>query len=138
MKRILILALAAAFIMSACGREAPKPQTVTFSLEANPTTGFQWQVTQSEELFKIERSYTENAHAEGMTGVGGIESFTLTPLKPGRTEITLTYARPWEGGEQANQLVYTFLIDRDLQVEMLDGYSTGVEEPVPVPTPVIA
>ena len=132
----LVLVLAAVLILTACGRESPAPQTVSFSLEANPTTGYSWQVSQSEELFKVESSYTQK-HAEGLVGAGGLETFTLTPLKAGTTELTLTYARPWENGEQADQLVYCFEVDPNLQVTMTNGYSTAVDEPIPVPTPTI-
>ncbi len=132
----LVLVLAAVLILTACGRESPAPQTVSFSLEANPTTGYSWQVSQSEELFKVESSYTQK-HADGMVGVGGFETFTLTPLKAGATELTLTYARPWENGEKSDQLVYCFEVDQNLQVTMTNGYSTAVDEPIPVPTPTI-
>ena len=137
MKRVLIMALAAVLLVSACGKESPAPQTVTVTLESNPTTGYSWQAAQTEELFKVDKSYTEKEHPEGMVGVGGNETFTFTPLKAGKTEVTLTYARPWEGGEQADQVVYTFEIDKNLQVKMLDGYSTGAEEPIPAPSPEI-
>lgn len=135
MKKTIILALAAALLISACGKETPTPQTVTVTLESNPTTGYSWQAEQTEELFKIDSSYSENEHPEGMVGVGGNETFTFTPLKAGKTEVTLTYARPWEGGEQADQVVYVFEIDNGLQVKMINGYSTGVDEPIPAPTP---
>lgn len=137
MKKTFIIALALVLLLAACGKETPDPQTVTVTLESNPTTGFSWQAAQSEELFKIESGYAEKDHPEGMVGVGGVETFTLTPLKAGKTEVTFTYARAWEGGEQADQVVYTFEIDKNLQVKMLDGYSTGVEEPIPAPSPVI-
>jgi inhibitor of cysteine peptidase len=133
----LILALAAVLILTACGRETPAPQTVSLSLEANPTTGYSWQVSQSEELFKVESSYAQRQQSAGLVGAGGTETFTLTPLKAGTTELTLTYARPWENGEKADQLVYSFEIDPNLQVTMTNGYSTAVDEPIPVPTPTI-
>ena len=72
-----------------------------------------------------------------MVGVGGKEVITLTPVESGTTEVTLTYARPWEGGEQADQLVYTFEIDKNLQVKMTDAYSMGVQETLATPTPEI-
>jgi len=137
MKKILLMALAAVLVFSACGKVQTVPQRVTISLESNPTTGYSWQVSQSEELFQAESVYTESVHEEGLTGAGGTEVITLTPLKPGKTEVTLTYARPWEGGEQADQLVYTFTVDRNLQVKMTDAYSMGVEEPIATPAPVI-
>ena len=43
----------------------------------------------------------------------------------------------WENGEKADQLVYSFEIDPNLQVTMTNGYSTAVDEPIPVPTPTI-
>lgn len=137
MKKLIAAVLTAALILSACGKKAPAPQIVSFALDSNPTTGYSWQVSQSEELFKVETVYEEKEHAEGMVGVGGEESFTLTPIKAGTAEVTLTYARPWEGGETADQIVYTFEIDKNLQVKMLNGYSAGVDEPIPAPTPEI-
>ena len=137
MKKLLILALAAVLLMSACGKESPKPQSVSITLDSNPTTGFSWQVSQSEELFSVETNYVEDKHEEGLVGVGGKETITLTPLKAGKTEVTLTYARPWEGGEQADQIVYVFNIDKNLQVETVDSYSLGVNETLSTPEPEI-
>ncbi len=136
MKKIA-LALAAVLILSACGKEAPAPQTVTLTLDSNPTTGFSWQVEQSEELFRVESVYTEDRTGEPVTGSGGTETITLTPLKAGKTEVTLTYARPWEGGEKGDQLVYSFEIDKNMQVKMTDAYSMGSNEPITTPAPQI-
>ena len=136
MKKIA-LALAAVLILSACGKEAPAPQTVTLTLDSNPTTGFSWQVEQSEELFRVESVYTEDRTDEPVTGSGGTETITLTPLKAGKTEVTLTYARPWEGGEKGDQLVYAFEIDKNMQVKMTDAYSMGSNEPITTPAPEI-
>lgn len=136
MKKIA-LALAAVLILSACGKEAPTPQTVTLTLDSNPTTGFSWQVEQSEELFRVESVYTEDRTGEPVTGSGGTETITLTPLKAGKTEVTLTYARPWEGGEKGDQLVYAFEIDKNMQVQMTDAYSMGSNEPITTPAPEI-
>ena len=137
MRRLIILVLAAVMMLAACGKEAPMPQTVSITLDSNPTTGFSWQVTQSEELFSVEMEYVEDDHAEGMIGVGGKETITLTPLKAGKTDVTLTYARPWEGGEKGDQIVYSFEIDKELQVKTVDSYSLGTEEIVSTPEPVI-
>lgn len=134
MKKTVFMVLASIFLISACGKEPLTPQTVSIVLEANPTTGYSWRIEQSEELFKIDSTYAGNKHAEGMVGVGGAETFTLTPLKSGKTEVTLTFARPWEKQEEADQLVYSFEIDRNLQVKMTNGYSTGIYEPILVPS----
>ena len=136
MKKILI-GIVALFLLSACGKEELTPQTVTFTLGSNPTTGYSWQVEQSEELFEVKSSFAAGETDKQVTGAGGEETITLVPLKAGKTEVTLTYARPWEGGEQADQLVYTFEIDKNLQVTMSNAYSLSAESLIPTPEPVI-
>ena len=78
--------------LAGCG--AKKPQKATLTLESNPTTGYQWIVEQDPEIFDISSEYIEDA-AEGatepMVGVGGTETFTLTPKKEGRTKINFLY-----------------------------------------------
>ncbi len=139
MKKTIIPALAAVLllVLCACGKEKLPPQTATFVLDSNPTTGFSWQVEQSEELFEVKSEYKADEQDEPVSGAGGTETITLTPIKAGKTEVTLTYARPWEGGEQGDQLVYSFEVDKDLQVKMIDAYSLGTAEPVTTPTPEI-
>ena len=133
----LLMAIVAIFLLSACGKEELTPQTVTFILDSNPTTGYSWQVEQSEELFEVKSSFAAEETDKQVTGAGGEETITLVPLKPGKTEVTLTYARPWESGEQADQLVYTFEIDENLQVTMSNAYSLSAESLIPTPEPVI-
>ena len=136
MKKILLV-LAALIMLSACGKEESAPQTVTLTLASNPTTGFSWQVEQSEELFDVKTEYAADTTEEPVTGSGGVEIITLTPLKAGKTDVTLTYARPREGGERGDQLVYSFEVDRQLQVKVKDAYSLGAEEPIATPSPEI-
>ena len=133
----LLMAIVAIFLLSACGKEEMTPQTVTFTLDSNPTTGFSWQVDESVELFEVKSSFAARETDKQVTGAGGEETITLVPLKAGKTEVTLTYARPWEGGEQADQLVYTFEIDKNLQVKMSDAYSLSAESLIPTPEPII-
>lgn len=137
MKKFVFLALAAMMLLSACGKEALPIQTVTFTLESNPTTGFSWQVEQSGELFEVDTEYVPDETEEPLDGVGGVETIILTPVKAGKTEVTLTYARPWEGGEQGDRLVYTFEVDRNLQVKMTNAYGTSTAEPLITPMPEI-
>ena len=133
----MIIALIAVLLLSACGKQEIPAQTATFTLDSNPTTGFSWRVEQSEELFQVDSVYTPDKQDEAIVGSGGIETITLIPLKSGKTEVTLSYVRPWEGGEMGDQIVYSFEIDKNLQVKMIDVYSLGAEEPVATPTPEI-
>lgn len=132
------LALAAA-LLAGCGQQK-EPQTVTLQFDSNPTTGFSWQVSQSEELFDVQSSYQSDQQEddEPLDGVGGTETFVLTAKKPGTCEVTFSYVRPWEETEEPDQqMVYTFKVDRNLQVTMQSviGYST--EFPIGTPAPVI-
>ena len=61
----------------------------------------------SSDLAKVLKSdggnYETNPHPEGMVGVGGVETWNFTVLAPGRTEIALGYARPWEKDKEPAQ-----------------------------------
>ena len=124
-------------LLSACGQPKP-PQTVTIQLDSNPTTGYSWQVNQTEDLFEIESNYTADETEEVLDGVGGTETFVLTAKKPGTCEVCFSYVRPWEEtGESDEQVVYTFKVSRSLQVEMLSAVGYSSEFPIGTPSPEI-
>ena len=81
--------------------------TVRVKLKSNRTTGYSWAEIKDKTDAKILKSdggdYEVNPHPEGMVGVGGVETFTFTALAPGRTEIALGYARPWEKDKEPAQ-----------------------------------
>ena len=64
-------------------------------LEANPTTGYQWEIDfNSNYIQLIARDYTPSAPE--LIGSGGEETFNFLALKSGETEIKFSYLRPWE------------------------------------------
>lgn len=77
-------------------------------LEANPTTGYSWQlaepldesmlilVSREYEQSKKEGEKKEGEEGEAMVGVGGEEVWTFRAVGEGETEISLKYVRPWE------------------------------------------
>ncbi|GAB4503959.1 MAG: hypothetical protein Fur0043_09520 [Anaerolineales bacterium] len=74
-------------------------QTLTVSLEANPTTGYRWQVLQIDPAVleqSGEAEYKQAAGAEGLTGAGGVETLRFEALAAGQTTLTLGYMRSWE------------------------------------------
>ena len=105
--------------LAGCG--AKKPQKATLTLESNPTTGYQWIVEQDPEIFDISSEYIEDA-AEGatepMVGVGGTETFTLTPKKEGRTKINFLYKQPWEEESLYTRLTYEIKVDKNMQIQV--------------------
>jgi len=76
-------------------------------LAENPTTGYQWNTSTTAGLETLSTNYVENAHAEGMTGVGGIRTWVLKITEPGNPSFTAAYKRSWEpatGNETAFKL----------------------------------
>lgn len=74
-------------------------QTLTISLESNPTTGYSWQVIEIDAAIleqSGEAEYKQASGTEGMTGAGGVETWRFQALAAGQTTLTLGYMRPWE------------------------------------------
>lgn len=118
MKRIVSLGLVC-MLMSLAGCGTRKPQTMTLSLDSNPTTGYSWTATQDTELFDISDEYIENQHEDGMVGVGGRQVFTLEPKASGTTDVIFTYARSWEEPSEDDTTVsYTVAVSKDMQIKV--------------------
>ncbi len=84
----------------------------TIALESNPTTGYEWEASFDEGMLTLlESSYKTGKEAQkGLVGAGGTQYFHFKAGKSGKTEITLTYKRPWET-ESAEQKVFTVEIN---------------------------
>jgi inhibitor of cysteine peptidase len=82
-------------------------QEFVIALGSNPTTGYSWQANYDETTLRlVEKTYEPGEAAkEGTVGAGGIEYFRFQALQAGKTEITLTYKRPWEE-EKLDQKVF--------------------------------
>ena len=77
------------------------PVGVTFviNVNANPTTGYTWEVGFDQGLLKLVKRYTPSS--SGLIGAGGVESFEFEGMKTGETEIYLNYKRPFEPNNPA-------------------------------------
>lgn len=115
---LLAVAVTAAGLLAACGSdeapggsetievtpvaesgttvEAAVGDKVVVSLEANATTGFEWQFTAGE-TFVIESSeYVPDPNPSGMAGAGGTQVVTLEVTEAGSSDLLGFYVRPWE------------------------------------------
>ncbi|MCX6738263.1 MAG: protease inhibitor I42 family protein [Candidatus Parcubacteria bacterium] len=91
--------------------QIPKGQEFVISLESNQTTGFQWAVQLDSNFIEFKgKQYITDEAGEGMVGVGGHEKFTFIASQVGKTEIILTYVRPWESVQPAKTLTYNITI----------------------------
>ncbi len=111
-----------ALLMAGCAKK--DPQTATLTLPSNPTTGYEWMVTQEPELFEISSQFaedvTENEDEEEMAlvGAGGTETFKLTPKAAGTATVEFTYERSFEDAEPESSLKYTIKVTKDMQLSV--------------------
>ena len=74
------------------------------TLESNPTTGYQWELSEITGNDILELVSSEFQPAEtGLVGAGGTEVWTFKALARGEATINLEYSRPWEGGEKGEK-----------------------------------
>ena len=70
----------------------------TIELASTPSTGFSWQVTQDpgDQVRLVDHDY--EAEGEAQPGSSGVQRFVFEGMKVGTTQLTFSYARPWETG----------------------------------------
>ncbi len=69
-------------------------ESLIIELEANPTTGYEWQIELDSD--KVELIARSHQPAGSGIGAGGNERITLRPLRGGATSIRAAYKRSWE------------------------------------------
>ena len=75
-------------------------QTLVITLDSNPTTGFIWEVAETNPLILSQRGEAEFIAPESnLVGAGGREVFRFECLEAGRSPLELIYHRPWESEE---------------------------------------
>jgi len=108
---VVFLSLALVFTLGGCGGEAreysdpsvpivvEEGQEFSILLESNPTTGYQWQLTQppDEAVLSLVKTEFEEPE-ENLLGAGGRERWTFKAEGRGRTTLYFVYVRPWEDG----------------------------------------
>lgn len=77
--------------------ETQSGQSFTITLEANATTGYQWQFAKplDESLLKLVGSEYLPDKTE-LVGVGGKQVWVFQAIKAGKTVVYFKYVRPWE------------------------------------------
>jgi inhibitor of cysteine peptidase len=89
-------------------------QEFTISLQANPTTGYDWKTVSFDTslITLVKKDYNQDDHSgKPLVGSGGTDFFTFKALKTGETKITFIYYRPWEAPKPEDQRqVFTVVI----------------------------
>ncbi len=85
-------------------------QEFIIELGSNPTTGYTWQEESDKNMLHLlDRHYKRDHHRQepGFVGSGGTEYFHYRVVDGGKTNITLTHAQHWEGGDVSPPLIFT-------------------------------
>ncbi|MBR4824777.1 MAG: protease inhibitor I42 family protein [Spirochaetaceae bacterium] len=87
----------------------------TVTLAENPTTGFSWQyeIQDKSAVKLVDDEYVPSNTDKRVTGSGGMHSFTFACLKDCDTSVTMTYRRPWKGGETAEKRLIRIKYKKD-------------------------
>jgi len=80
------------------GREITlqKGQTVTIKLEGNPTTGYSWEVVETEGAILQQVGEPEFEAESDLLGAPGTQTLRFEAVETGQMELKLVYQRPWE------------------------------------------
>jgi len=83
------------------GREVQlkKGQTLVVTLEANPTTGYSWEVAEplDEQVLRQVGEPEFKQESEAL-GAGGVQVLRFEAVNAGQITLKLVYHRPWEKG----------------------------------------
>ena len=77
--------------------ELKKGQALAITLEANPTTGYTWDVVEPrDEQVLWQVGEIEFKPESDLIGAGGVQIIRFEVVNAGRTALKLIYYRPWE------------------------------------------
>ena len=96
------------------GRTFTMPQGthVHVALDSNPSTGYQWSITEMDTaiLEDTASDYVASPCPPEATGCGGVEHWEFTAVAPGATRLQMEYRQPWEHGETGAVLEITVIV----------------------------
>lgn len=76
--------------------EIEQGQILVITLEANPTTGYMWEMIESEEQILQQVGEIEFQPDSKLIGAPGIQTLRLEAVNVGQITLNLVYHRPWE------------------------------------------
>ena len=77
--------------------------SLTVALPSNPSTGFEWELTEISDQTVLNQTDHQYVHPEdtGMVGVPGKEIWTFKALSEGNSTVTMEYSQLWVNGTKA-------------------------------------
>lgn len=84
---------------SGCEIELKKGQSLIITLEANPTTGYTWELAGPlDEQILRQVGEVEFTPESDLVGAPGVQILRFEAVSVGQTNLELVYHRPWEEG----------------------------------------
>lgn len=99
--------------------EETNPEPVVIELEANPSTGYTWDVAtegDSVALYAIETVLAEET--KQLPGAPVTQRYVFNINNVGTTTLTFAYARAWEQKTPLRTIVYEIFVDDNLKAEV--------------------
>lgn len=118
---LICIALLLSLGASALADYEGEPQRcVELLLEANPTTGYSWQVVSSdEEVAYIQSLSTVPLQEDSpVTGAPCLETYRIAGGKAGQATVTFSYSRPWESVQPQYAFTLAVTVDEGLNVSL--------------------
>lgn len=97
-----------------------EPDPIVIELEANPSTGYTWNVAtegDSVVLFAIETVQAEET--KQLPGAPVTQRYVFNVNHVGTTSLTFSYARTWERKTPFRTIVYEICVDEELKAEVV-------------------
>ena len=114
----IILTLSLLFFSFSCNSGPFTNQEKHLELMGNPTTGYSWTYSVSEEdIIQIDENIEYLGRGD-VTGAPSLYMYTLTSLKPGNLILTFEYKRLWENEEPESRRIYEINVRDDGKIRM--------------------
>lgn len=76
--------------------ELAEGQVLTIALEANPSTGYMWELEGLDETLLRQTQVSQFEQTSNLLGAPGRQIIRLAAIRAGQTTLSLAYRRPWE------------------------------------------
>lgn len=109
---------------------------LTLRLEANPSTGYGWQVSKIDGNVLRQVGDEEFQLTTGRIGGPGVQVLRFAGIAKGPTSLQLVYSRPWEKAEPLQ--TFSVQVNADVYTGVMPVSSAKAEplaKPTPTPTP---
>ncbi len=87
----------------------------TFTLDENASTGYKWQLDETSDVVRVEIKAlpAPKSHRPRVGGPGKVQ-VTITALKPGEANFSLSYTRYWERDQKPTRIILlSVMVDGD-------------------------